>query len=121
MKTIRCAFAGVVACSLITLGSTARADDTIVTASVQALQSLGGLANVPGNADFRVYLQGVSACPGANDPTWAYINANDPNYKVVVSTASTAYAMGKPVTIMSRLTTIGDGKYCQIVWLMTAS
>ena len=117
MKRIR--FASAVTCGVLALAAPAYADDAMITGTVKTLQSLGSLASAPGNADFRVYLTGLPAvCPGANDPTWAYINANDANFKGVVATVTTAYAMGKPVTIRSRLTTIGAGQYCQIVWVM---
>ena len=93
------------------------AADSQVTGTVQSMMSVGGLGSAPGNADLRIWLNGVTTiCPGATDPTWAYINSNDPNFKGVLATISTAYAMGKQLTLNTRLSLVGNGSYCQIVW-----
>lgn len=98
------------------LASVAQAADTTVVGTIQTMQSLGSLAAAPGNADLRIYLNGVSTvCPGASDATWGYINANDGNFKGVLATISMAYAMGKPITMVKRPSPIGSGTYCQIV------
>jgi hypothetical protein len=50
------------------------------------------------NYAFRVYLTGVSPlCAGGG--AWAYTNVADDNYKVYVSTLTTAYAMGRPISL----------------------
>ena len=100
------------ACGLFAFASAARAD-TQVTGTVQSMMSVGGLGAAPGNGDLRVWLTGLpTICPGATDPTWAYINSNDPNFKGVLATISQAYAMGKSLTVDSRLSALGGGNYC---------
>ena len=109
------------ACSLATVPPFARADDPQVSGTVQKMMSVGGLGSAPGNADLRVWLNGVNTvCTGANDASWAYINANDPNFKGVAATISTAYAMGKPLMMATRLSAVGNGNYCQIVWVIVS-
>jgi hypothetical protein len=119
MKTFRTTSATMI-CGLLSLAAAAQAD-TQVTGTVQMMQSLGGLASAPGNADLRIWLNGLPPiCPGATDTSWAYINSNDPNFKGVLATVSMAYAMGKSLTMVTRLTPIGAGNYCQIVSVMVS-
>ena len=50
------------------------------------------------NFAFRVFLTGVNPlCTGGSN--WAYTNVADDNYKVYVSTLTTAFALGKPVNL----------------------
>ena len=105
--------------ALLTLAS-AHATDGSVTGTIARVDAVGQAAGAPGNADTRVYLAGISnVCPGALDPAWAYINANDANYKGVLATLLAAWSMGKSVTINSRATALAAGGplFCQITWI----
>ena len=83
--------------SVLLCGSPANASYPIVSGQIDSLFAAQGT-----NYGFRVYLTGVSPlCAGGGG--WAYTNASDDNYKVYVSTLTTAYAMGKPVTLTMEL------------------
>lgn len=93
----------------------ALAADTIATGKISRILLVAGPGGAPGNADSRFYLVGgPSLCTGATDPTWAYINISDPNYKPIVAILSTAYLGGKSVTLSSSAVNISSGWYCQI-------
>ena len=69
----------------------------VVSGQVDSLYAAQG-----NNYGFRVYLTGVSTvCVGGGG--WAYTNASDDNYKVYVSTLTTAFALGKPVSMTMEL------------------
>ncbi len=94
--------------------------DSSVTGTISELDTATGLGGAPGNGDLRVFINGVSSfCPlNGGDATWAFINANDANYKAAVATLSMAYATGKQTTIYTRPGVItGAGTYCQISWI----
>ncbi len=94
------------------------ATDTVTSGTISKIFSIAAPSGAPGNADTRVYLSNVaSLCPGASDPSWAYINASDPNVKSVLATAMTAFATGKQVTVDVVLTALASGYYCQISWI----
>ncbi len=121
MNASRLVSAAALSCGLLTIATTAHAV-TAVTGTVQQMQSVGGGANAPGNGDLRIWINGVSSmCPGAIDGTWAFINSNDPNFKGVLTTITTAYVMGKPLTLYNIPSTIGAGAYCQIAWVVLGS
>ena len=66
------------------------------------------------NYGFRVYLTGGGlACPGGAG--FAYTNLADDNYKVYVSTLTTAYALGKPVSMTMEL--INGNCHILEVWM----
>lgn len=65
----------------------------VVSGQIDSLYAAQGT-----NYGFRVYLTGVNPlCTGGGG--WAYTNVADDNYKVYVSTLTTAYALSKPVTL----------------------
>lgn len=108
--------------AISTLATTAYAADSEVVGTVAGMSSYSSLGGAPGNADLRFWLNGITAvCPGATDGAWAYINVSDADYKGVFGTVSLAYALGKPLDIVTRLTAIGNGNYCQVVRVSLAS
>lgn len=54
--------------------------------------------SVPSNLPFRIYSDGTVPITGCRD-SLAYADSSNPNYQVYVSSLTTAYAMGKTVTL----------------------
>lgn len=77
--------------------------------AISSLDVVGGAGGAPGNYDFRVFLMHspVMCSSGSN---WAFINSTDANYRAIVSTLTTAFALGKSVSIY---TILAQGQ-CQI-------
>lgn len=68
----------------------------------------------PGNAHFRVTLaSGAPLCSAGL--TWAYVEAGDPGEKTKISALLTAYALGKPVGLITLEVTKNGSPACQIV------
>lgn len=89
----------------------AHAWDGVVTGKIVRLDGV----NQVGNYDLRVYLDNASSmCTGGLDPTWSYINANDANYKGLLSMVLTAYTAGKTITVYANKRENG---YCQIGYI----
>lgn len=104
--------------TLILASAQAFANGTPSTGTISRLDAVGSAGGAPGAGDTRVYLNGISTfCPGAVDGSWAYINANDANYKGVLSGLMMAYAMGKTVTIYAVPAQLGTATFCQISWI----
>lgn len=102
------------------LAHSAWATDTMVTGTISELDTVTQLGGAPGNGDLRVFLHGVSSfCTIAGgDTTWAFVNANDSNYKAALATLMLADATGKQVNVYSRPGSIvGAGTFCQISWI----
>jgi hypothetical protein len=107
-----------VAMACLVASAQAFANGTPSTGTIWRMDAVGSAGSAPGNADTRVYLNGVSTfCPGSPDPSWAFINANDANYKGVLATLMMAYATGKSVTIYAVPAQIGTTTFCQISWI----
>ena len=113
---------GLALASLLTLAQPAYAD-TEVTGTVLKIMTVSSFSGAPGNGDLRVTLNGVSTvCPGAADPTWGFINANDANFKGIMATVALAYSLGKPIVVGSKLETIPNaGSYCGITYIYLAA
>lgn len=85
--------------------------DGVVTGTVAQISAVGSGEGAPGNYDIRVYLVGVSTiCNGAANSGWAYINANDANFKGILSILELAVATGKTVSVYTNVVAQG----CQI-------
>jgi len=96
----------------------ALANGTPSVGTISRLDAVGSAGSAPGNADTRVYLNGVTTfCPGSPDASWAFINANDANYKGVLATLMLAYATGKTVVVYAVPAQIGTTTFCQISWI----
>ncbi len=114
VKTARWMSVFALACGTLALSGSAHAN-TEVTGTVQAFESVSSYASAPGNGDLRVWLNGVPAiCPGATDGSWGFVNANDANFKGIMTTVALAFSMGKSILIGSQLQAIGTGSYCGI-------
>lgn len=93
--------------------------DVAVTGTISKIDGVGGSGGAPGNFDIRVYIkEKPSFCAGAPDPSWAYINANDPNYKALLAMLLIAQTTSKTVTLY---TTKDSGRYCQIGYISLGS
>lgn len=96
----------------------AHAWDGVVSGKIVRMESVGGAA-ASANFDLRVYLSSATPpCPGNSTVPvyWSYINANDYNYKGIMSMLLMAHAMDKEVTIHSNIV----GGFCQIAWVIVA-
>ena len=93
--------------------------DTARSGRIVRMDAVAAAGGAPAGFDTRVYLDGISdLCPGATESTWAYINANDANYKGVLATLLLAYATGKAVVIYSNPIQVSQGGvFCQIKWI----
>lgn len=92
----------------------ARAWDGTISGKVTFIDGVGGSAGAPGNFDLRVALAGVPETCGMGTPNWAYINANDANYKSLMALLLMARAAANPVTLY---TTKDSRGYCQIGYI----
>lgn len=107
----------ILALALAALSTFAHAD-TAVSGTVRELSAVSGAGHAPGNQDIRVVLNNVSSmCPATTDSSWAYINADDPNFKGIVTMLSLGLATGKPVTIYSNPATTPYGSFCLMTWV----
>jgi len=109
-----------ISCAAACLAASAQvlAQATSSTGTISRMDAVGSAGGAPGNADTRVYLNGVSRlCTGSSDASWAFINVNDANYKGVLATLMLAYGTGKSVVINAIPAQVGTGTYCQITWI----
>lgn len=82
MKFTRRLFDSFLIAISVALSGPAIAWDGSATGTVIGMEMVAGAGGAPGNHDFRVHLSGSpTMCSGAIDPSWAYINVSDPNYK----------------------------------------
>jgi hypothetical protein len=113
MMTLRIRAAALLAGVAIAFqGLPAQASNSVISGQIDTLY-----ASLGSNYGFRAYLAGgVAACPGGGG--FAYTNVTDDNYKVYVSTLTTAYALGRPVNMTVELV---NGQ-CHIleVWIRSA-
>ncbi len=120
MNAIRLMSALATACGLVMLATAAHAG-TQVSGKVQTILSAAGAGGAPGNADLRVQLDGVTTfCPGVTDGSWAFINSNDANFKGILAAITTAYAMGKTLTVYTVPGAVGASTFCQIAWVQVS-
>jgi hypothetical protein len=71
------------------------------------------------NADLRVMLQGTPVlCSSVINPTWAFINISQANFKGTSATLMMAYTLNKTVTLYSNISTAPLAGYCQIGYVM---
>jgi hypothetical protein len=71
------------------------------------------------NGDLRVMLTGTPAlCTSAINPTWAFINISQANFKGTSATLMMAYALNKTVTLYSNISSAPLAGYCQIGYVM---
>ena len=110
MKRRIAAFIIIVSCTLAHAQSA-----SMVGGTINRIDSVASAGGAPNNGDTRVYLNGVSTfCSGTADPTWAFVNTTDANYKGVVASLLMAYATGKQVVITSIAGAGTSGPRCQI-------
>ncbi|WP_157597672.1 MULTISPECIES: hypothetical protein [unclassified Rhizobacter] len=105
--------------ALMMFGLVAAPSAAEVSGTVSRIMVVTANAGAPGNADLRVYLSGVSACPGATDPNWAFLNLTDPNYKAVLAAVLTSQTTGKTLVMGTQPVALGGGanSYCQILYV----
>ncbi|SHN39655.1 hypothetical protein [Rhizobacter sp. OV335] len=106
-----------IAAALMAFGLAATSSAAEIAGTVSRIMVVTANAGAPGNADLRVYLSGVTACSGATDPNWAFLNLTDPNYKGVLATVLTAQTTGKTLMMGTQLAAVGSGSYCQILYV----
>ena len=70
--------------------------DGFVSGTIAGIDSV---ANEPGNYEIRVYVTNVSTYCTGSGPQFAYLNSADNNFKGTLAALTTAYAMGKTVSI----------------------
>lgn len=114
MKSLICS-------SLLALASAQVFADTAATGTIRGLDEVGLGAGASSNADTRVYLNGVTTfCSATADASFAFIDANDANYRGVVAALLFAYGMGKSVAIYAGPSSL-DGSaatgFCRITWV----
>jgi hypothetical protein len=91
------ALASLAAATIWSTAAPAMAAPTVASGQIDTIFAAQGT-----NYAFRVYLTGgAPLCAGGNG--WAYTNVSDDNYKVYVSTLTTAYALGKPINLTVEL------------------
>ena len=97
------------------------ADDPLITGTVTQMFTDTSLSGAPGAADFRIQMGGQTFCTGAASGTFAFVNSDDANYKAVVSIVEMAVALGKPLTVSSRLSPLGSLSLCKITSVQYAN
>ena len=84
--------------------------DGTASGKISLIETVGGGAGAPGNYDTRVYLTGTATMCGSVH-AWAYVNANDGNYKGILANILTAKAMGLNVILYTTREATG---YCRL-------
>lgn len=96
---------GLIAAFTFAAPANAQTWDGVVTGKVSRIDAANG-----NNLDFRVFLDGASAC-GANTPSFAYMNHDYDNYQATTALLMTAWTTNRTV----KLFTIKDaGGWCKI-------
>ncbi len=89
-----------------------------VSGTINRMDFVASAGGAPNNGDTRVYLNGVTTfCSGTSDPTWAFVNTSDANYKGVLASLLMAYATGKQVSVTSIAGAGTSGPRCQIEYV----